>query len=276
MRDKSFVWISNVEYTFLILEGGDPLIALFATLRFFKKGTVYHREGRYGCIGLLKSITGLSRTVLEKYLPGLLKTGLVEVHLNGNIAVRSWRWSGNPLPSQSCQKLIPIQIGPKFTDTKDYVAFVRVHSNILKQKSRIGRKAEQIEILREGLQGKTRTLADYKRTERLLRQGGLDALNSKYLSISTISNLGFYKLLKGSEGSTDTHRRIGANFKIKLIRRGLIQQNRIVRRVSTLKSEVGIEVLEEELKYGGYFLGRLGIYYETSPEIDLTISPYSR
>ena len=267
------VRVSNSEYSFLFNLGGDSLIAVFATLRAYKPGAIYVIEGKAGPLALLRSKTGLSRSVIDEYTPTLIATGLVDIHPNGNVAVRGRNWTRKNLPHFPNYKLIPIQIGPKFTDTKLYVAFVRVHANIRKQKSRIGRKAEQIELLRERQNGTIKTHADYKRSEWLLRKGGLKVLLSSYLSISSISNLGFYKLLKNKDGKTDAHKRIGHHFKKKLLQRGLINQSRHVQRVSTLRSKVGLEVLSSSSSSGGFFIGSKGIYYEGTPRIEVAISP---
>ncbi|WP_445381224.1 hypothetical protein [Robiginitalea sp. IMCC43444] len=267
------ILLSNIEYHYLLNVGGDPLIALFATFRCHKPGVVYETEGKKGALSLLRARTGLSRAIVEKYTPLLIEHGLVDIHYNGNVAIRGRNWSRRNLPFIQYNKLIPIQIGPKFTDTQLYAAFVRVHSNITEQKSRIGRKAEQIKLLKEKLNGTLKTQADYKRSERLLQQGGLKTIKSRYLSNSTISNLGFYKLLKNEEGSTENHKRIGHYFKKRLLKRGLIHQCRNVQRVSRLKSRVGLEELVLSESYGGFFIGKTGIYYETSPRIELGTSP---
>jgi hypothetical protein len=265
--------VTNLEYDFLFNEGGDGLIAFFATIRNAKHTAVMRRVGKKGPKALIRYYTGLSRATIEKHFPHLETLDLVEVHLNGNLAIRGRKWTDKHLPRLYSRKTIPIEICNKFTDTKDSVRFVRVHSNYEKQISQIGKKAVQIEILRESIRNETRTNHDYHVAKQLVKNGlTVESLTQSCLN-STISNLGFYKLLENSDEASQNNRRKGHYFKNKLIKRNLIAQDRQVRRVSRFKSKEALDTLSENEKYGGFFMGSSGIYYESSPRIELGNSP---
>jgi len=271
----SFVLLTNIEYDYLLNAGGNASIAFFATLRFSKKSIVIKKVGKKGPLALIEDVTGLSRTTVIKHFPLLLELDMVKVHPNGNVAIHGRQWSDKNLPRLTDRKLIPITICEKFNDTKTMVAFVRVHSNIQRQKSQIGKKAEQIKLLREELSGATRSLKNHHAARQMARKGiNLPTLVQNTCLNSTISNHGFYKLLKNSDLRTENTKRIGYNFKKKLLRLGLIIQQRDVRLASRLKSKHGLEQLQDSEKFGGFFLGSSGIYYEYSPRIELGNSPY--
>ena len=268
------VLLSNIEYSFLYNEGGDGLVTFFATLRYCKKSAVIKKVGKKGPIALIGFVTGLSRTIINKHFPTLLEIGMVQVHPNGNIAVRGRNWTNKNLPRQINRKLIPITICEKFTLTKTRVAYVRVHSNLKRQKSQIGKKAEQIKVLREELSGATQSLKNHHAATHLVRKGlDLQILVQNSCLNSTISNHGFYKLLKNNELHSENTKRTGQYFKRMLLKQRLIIQQRDVRLVSRVKSIHGLEQLRESEKYGGYFLGRSGIYYEFSPRIEFGNAP---
>ena len=193
------VYLTNVEYDCLFRLGGDGLISAFATIRSKKQGEVIKKVGKKGPVAIIKEATGLSRTIIEKYLPKLLKIGLVEVHKNGNVAIHGRKWSDKKLPTLYKRKLIPITVYDNFIDTKIYSAFVRVHSRLGKQERQIGKKAKRIEVLEACSNNERLSKGDYRIWKKLYRQGiTLEELKSKFRSKSTLSNLAFHKILKDS------------------------------------------------------------------------------
>lgn len=267
------VYLTNIEYDCLFRLGGDGLIAVFGTIRAKKKGVVIRKVGKKGLIANLQLVTGLSRTILEKHLPILLEIGLIEEHSNGCIAVHGRNWSRKNLPMLTNRKNIPIAIYTKFSQTKTYSAFVRVHSNLEKQQSQIRKKGEQIEVLRERELDRTKTLESKKLSDRLLKKGQTIKSISDNCLNTTISNLGFFKLHKAIEMVSNQSKKVGADFKLKLINMDLISQNRDVRFVGKDKSPENLQRLRSEMPYGGFFYGSKGIYYEGTPRIVLGISP---
>ncbi|MCL6272531.1 hypothetical protein M3P19_00840 [Muricauda sp. 2012CJ35-5] len=266
------VYVTNIEYDFLFNEGGDGLVAFFATLRSSKPNVVIKKVGKKGSVVTVKEATGLSRTTIQKYLPTLLELGMVSIHHNGNIAIHGRKWSSKHLPGIGKTKLIPIQVHKKFTDTKICSAFVRVHSRLKKQERQIERKAKRIEVLRTHSKGRWLSKSDYRICRKLLRRGiTIKELESKYRSYSTISNLSFHKILKDSQIASDCNANSGKHFKLKLIELGLIQQQRI----SFLKcpNTNDCEYIEHQNSLsgiGGFHQGFKGIYHEYSPKIELT------
>lgn len=266
--------LTNNEYHYLYIEGGDGLVAFFATLRHSKNSTIIKKVGKKGPFALVGHISGLSRTIINKHLPTLLKLKMVEIHPNGNVAIRSRKWSVKNLPGLRRRKLITIEIHKKFTDTKTSVGFVRVHSNIMKQKSQIGRKAERIKLIEQSRLGNIRNLNDLKCSIRLLKKGiTIESLKADYRSNSTISNLGFHKLHKSNQNTTNYNKSTGHYYKSKLLKRNLIIQDRnVILAYPNVKNIKFLESLNDEVVSGGYFIGEKGIYYEDSPRIELGIA----
>ncbi|TAI48996.1 hypothetical protein [Flagellimonas allohymeniacidonis] len=249
--------------------GGDGLIATFATIRAYKKDVVLKKVGKKGPVAMLRELTGLSRTTIEKHLPILLEIGLLEIHNNGNIAVHGRKWSSNNLPCLHRRKLIPIKVYDKFIDTKTYCAFVRVHSRLGKQERQIGKKAKRIEVLEACSRNERLSKGDYRIWKKLYRQGiTLEELKSKFRSKSTLSNLAFHKILKDTDIPSNCNESSGKDFKSKLIMLGLIKQSRLFELVLPgIKDKEFVLRENDLLHFGGLFQGSLGIYHERSPEI---------
>ncbi len=265
------VHLTNIEYDFLHNEGGDGLIAFLATLRAVKPMEVIRRAGKKKSSATIKSVTGLSRTTIEQHLPKLQEIGMVLVHSNGNIAIRSRKWSDKNLPQLNCRKLIPIMVSDKFTDTKIYSGFVRVHSRVKKQERQIGKKSKRIEVMEAFSNKKRLSQGDYRIWKKLYRQGRtLEELKSKYRSNSTISNLSFHKILKDSNLPSDCNKSTGNHFKNRLIELGLITQNRLCRlKYPNVKDGAFVANENDFLTSGGLFQGRKGVYFEISPHIEI-------
>jgi len=263
------VHLTNIEYDFLHLEGGDGLIAFLATLRANKPMEVIKKVGKKAPVALLQDVTGLSRTTVEKYLPTLQDLGLVSIHPNGNIAIRSRRWSKRNLPKLDKVKLIPIQVHEKFTDTKICVAYVRVHSRLRKQERQIGKKAKRIEVLEACSRNKRLSRSDYRLWKKLYRKGiTLRGLKDKYRSTGTISNLSFHKILKDSDLASECNINSGKNFKSKLIELGLVKQERVFKLAyPNVKDSEFLANENDFLRFGGLFQGHKGIVHEHSPSI---------
>lgn len=263
------VHLTNTEYDYLFLEGGDGLVAFLATLRAHKPNEVIKKVGKKGPVALIQSVTGLSRTTIEKHLAQLLEIGMVNIHANGNIAIHGRKWSDKNLPKLERRKLIPIQVHEKFTDTKVCSAYVRVHSKIRKQERQIGKKAKRIEVLEACSRNKRLSKSDYRLWKKLYRNGiTLRGLQNKYRSTSTISNLSFHKILKDSDLASDCNINSGKNFKLKLIELGLIKQERVFRlKYPNVRDAEFLENENDFLRFGGLFQGYKGIVLESSPNI---------
>lgn len=263
------VHLTNTEYDYLFLEGGDGLVAFLATLRANKPNEVIKKVGKKGPVALIQNVTGLSRTTIEKHLIQLLEIGMVNIHSNGNIAIRGRKWSDKNLPKLERRKLIPIQVHEKFTDTKVCSAYVRVHSKIRKQERQIGKKAKRIEVLEACSRNKRLSKSDYRLWKKLYRNGiTLRGLQNKYRSTSTISNLSFHKILKDSDLASDCNINSGKNFKMKLIELGLIKQERVFRlKYPNVRDAEFLENENDFLCFGGLFQGYKGIVLESSPNI---------
>ncbi|MDC6366926.1 MULTISPECIES: hypothetical protein [Flavobacteriaceae] len=276
-KPLGFTLLTNLEYDFLFNEGGDNLISFFATLRFHKNGIVFKRTGKQGTVAILKTATGLSRTSIEKYLSPLLSLDLVVVQSNGNIAVRSRKWTYKHLPKQKKLKLIPISIYGKFTDTKVSSRFIRIHSNIRSQLPQIEKRSERIKLLEELTSGSIKNLSDLKRAKRLEQDGLTVADLAESRLNSTLSNLGFDKILRPSENKNT--KSAGKYHKHKMLNGNLIKQRRIIelKFPGVQDKRFARELSEDEDFKGGAFVTSKGIFIEKSPEISISsITPLSR
>ncbi|MDF0706614.1 hypothetical protein [Flagellimonas okinawensis] len=267
--DFKRVLLTNIEYDFLFCEGGDGLVAFLATLRAYKSNEVIKKVGKKGPVALIQDVTGLSRTTIGKYLPQLQEIGLLQIHENGNIAIRSRKWSDTNLPRLGRRKIIPIQVHEKFTDTKICVAYVRVHSRLRKQERQIGKKAKRIEVLEACSRNRRLSKSDYRLWKKLYRKGiTLRGLQNKYRSTSTISNLSFHKILKDSVLASDCNINSGKNFKTKLMELGMIKQERQFKlKYPNVRDSKFLANEKDFLLYGGLFQGYKGIVLEGSPII---------
>lgn len=257
--------ITNHEYDALLNKGGDGLIAVFATIRFYKKGTVYYREGRNGPIGMLKKATGLSRSTLNRYLPVLLEIGLISIHDNGNVSVMGRESTSRILVRKKTTKFIPIEISKKFTDTKTNVFFVRVHSNLNGQKRQIAKKSKRIELLN----AEPRTLKEYKAKKNLLKKTSLGDIKNSYRENGTLSNTSFDRLKKCDAEILKCPYR-GNYQKRKLLKSGRIsQQRQVFLFLEGCHSYCTMREMRQSLNFGGLFMGNKGIYFEDAPIIIL-------
>lgn len=259
----------NSEYKLLYDAGGDDLVAFFATIRAKKRGPTIEIRCKERLPGAMHRITGLSRNTIKKYLPQLQELGLIDTQM-GTVVARGRKWSYNNLPRLKNKKLIPIIICKKFTDTKASSFYVRVHSNIQNQNKESSKKAERIKILEQHHRGQTRSLKDLKRAKRLIKKGHtLTSLKNSHRLNSTISNRKFFDLKKDI---TDGKKISGHYHKSKLIKMGLISQTRNVHLfLEGVFSYSYLYELRDSFKYGGFFIGKKGIYYEDSPTIEVKL-----
>lgn len=272
--------LNNAEYSLLLSSGGDGLVAFFATLRDRKNGILLKPKGKEGPGAILQKTTGLSRSTIEKYFPILLELGLVQVLPNGSIFLRGRKWSRKNLPTYQNYKLIPVEICESFAETKISSYFVRVHSNIQKQKSRIGKKAERIQLLRAHREGQSKNLHDRNLAVSMVKKGlSVERLEAGYRSISTISNLGFSELYlaysEDRKNSSSPNKSHGNYLKNKLLERGLVTQERCIKLVLPgVQSKKVIKAMNEAAFddpsfFGAFFQGKKGICLESSPSIVL-------
>ncbi|WP_299161968.1 hypothetical protein [uncultured Eudoraea sp.] len=258
------VLLTNYEYHYLFNIGGDALVAFFATLRSCKKDIVFKKVGRKGSVSTIRHYTGLSRTTINKHLPALKKLGMVVVQSNGNIAVRSRKWTKKNLPRLKNYKFIPIKIHKKFTDTKWSINYVRIHTNINKQHNAIEKKAERIEQLKHLQKGTIRSYKELKRAKQLARQHSLEGLKKNHRLTSTLSNARFAKLRHPELSRTS-----GQYGKHKLMKLGYIGQNRKFEILDSNNSKAHWHYWHDIQGIKNCFISKGGIYREVSPDIFL-------
>lgn len=254
------VLLTNREYDYLLKLGGDDLISVFSTLRCHSR-IFYKKKGRKGTTRTLKDATGISVNTLKKHLPKLIESRLVEVHHNGNIAIRSRKWSDQNLPFIRKRKLIPIEVNESYVETKRSCFFVRVHSNIKRQERQSEKKQRRIELL----YAEPRTLKEHKAKERLSKKASIDELKNSYREDATLSNAKFDEIKKGGVSPWR-----GNYQKRKLIEKGFIGQKRnVFLFLEGVFSYSYMYEVRNSLNRGGLFMGSKGIYFEDSPTIFL-------
>ena len=264
------ILLSNLEYDHLYNEGGDSLVAFFATLRSRKGAHLITIKCKERLTGAITRISGLSRGTVKKYLPELVRIGLVKQE-KGALLIRGRKWSNTNLPRLKNRKLIPIEVCDKFTDTKTSSFHVRIHSNLKSQEKESSKKAERIQLLEQHHRGQTKSLKDLKRSKRLIKKGHtLTSLKNSHRLNSTLANSTFLNIknnvVDGSKGG-------GCYHKVKLLKRGLIQQQRNVHLfLEGVFSYAYLNDLRDSTTYGGFFIGKRGIYFEDSPTISVSCS----
>ncbi|TAI48467.1 hypothetical protein [Flagellimonas allohymeniacidonis] len=276
-KPLGFTLLTNLEYNFLFNEGGDNLVSFFATLRFHKKGAVIKKIGKKGVTATISAATGLSRTAIERYLSKLLDFGLVVLHKNGNVAVKGRKWTYRHLPKQRKLKLLPMLIYSKFTDTKMSSRYIRVHSNLKSQIPQIVKRTERIKLLEELTSGSTKKLSDLKRAKQLEKDGLTVADLAESRLNSTLSNLGFDKLIRPSENKNT--KSAGNYHKSKMLGSNLINQKRVIelKYPGIQNKKFAKEMSEDDDFKGGAFVTSKGICVESSPHISISsLTPLSR
>ena len=206
------VYINNAEYSLIFNTVGvdtDKLCSVFVHLRGSKNGKRrYNPSGKLKHFGLLKKETGLSRHVIETYVPILVKLGLVTLNKDGGVSVisttRSFRLFGGDC---SRQILIPIQMCQSYIKTSIQIGFVRIKTNIKNQKKQIDKKETQKQLLKKYVyqsknpQKNILSKKEMKACEKIIaRFGSVDKFLSMYCEETILSQQGFANLNKNVDG----------------------------------------------------------------------------
>jgi len=268
---KQRVFISNAEYRAMnTLKNidSDRLIAMFCHLRAAKDGrrrfapiktqqnkTVKHYR-------LLIKETNLSRASLDKYLPILIELGFVKLDSDGGVTLRGYNASIEALRGTvRIAKRLVVAIEDKYAHTALNVAYIRVHTNIQKQKNKIDKKETQKLLIKQSLledKFKCSILSKSSReaADALIKKwGSYDKFISSYCE-ETILSLNAYGRIKTNdkERILETKNR-GAYFKKKLAKKQLI--------ISYERAE---QVLDTPMIYSDYISSRWDLrqYYGDS------------
>jgi len=150
---KGTVRLPSYIYHELYTLGGDKLVAVFCTLKFFNTEIKYRsytskNNRKVEGYGLLRNKTNISLSVLEKYVPILLEKRYVTFMDNGDVCVLG----NNALKrrdKKKGKKLIPIRIGKNISETALYSYYVRVRSSEDNQKKMIAKKQHRREIINQ-------------------------------------------------------------------------------------------------------------------------------
>jgi len=263
-------YINNAEYNIINRHDAgvdvDKLCAVFIHLRAAKNGERrFNPKGRLKHFGLLKDATKLSRHVIEKYVPHLIKLGLVTLNKDGGVTIigfnRSFKLFKDPL---SRLKLIPVKLHQSYLDTAIDVAFTRVKSNLKNQKKQIDLKTKQIRLLNtynyslKHPQKSILSKANIKEAQRLIEKyGDRSNFKSKFCKETVLSLHGFSKLKNPAEADY-TH--AGKYFKKRLLKQKLIKteirSELIIFSIPAWQYFQNKEILQKEYGRGIYWCRR--------------------
>ena len=206
-------------YHLLLEEGGFSLVAVYSTLKR-KRNAIhsYQPEDDISGYNLLKRCTGISISILRKYVPILVRLNLADFLSGGGFFL-----TGNNKNKSKNNKLVPIQIFDKYTDTKTACEYVIIHSNILKQKKKICKKVTQRELLNASQSQKLKSKKEYQAVKRLNRNGIFKVSDLKIVENTTLSNKSFMFLLSGCRYENSS---TGKSKKDKMKSLGLIEIKR--------------------------------------------------
>ena len=206
------VYINNAEYNIIYQSQGfdtDKLCSVFVHLRGSKGGKRrYEPKGKLGHYSLLKSETGLSRHSLEKYVPQLVKLGLVKLNLDGGVTVIGFDSSFKRFKTNKKKKAyIPISMEKSYLKTAVSVGNVRIINSINAQEKYIDKKDTQTKLIKRHLfQLKNPNLqimskAQNRAIGRILeKHGSFEKFQSTYCEETILSQQGFANLNKGKDG----------------------------------------------------------------------------
>lgn len=206
------VYINNAEYQVIFNVNhvdSDKLCSVFVHLRGSKNGKRrYEHKGKLKHYTLLKEETGLSRHVIEKYVPILIELGLVSLNKDGGVSIIGFDSSFKRLTTnKKRKKYIPIEMYKSFLKTAVSVGNVRIINSINNQRKYIDKKDTQTKLLRRhDFQVANPHLnilskAQYKAVDKIIeKHSSKEKFLSTYCEEIILSQKGFANLNKNKDG----------------------------------------------------------------------------
>jgi len=217
---QNYTNINSKLYATLFEEGGDSLLAVYATLKSVKRrnGKVFKEQNK-NIYHTLKLKTNLSATTLRKYVKILIKLNLCSFDSQGNFALVGRNRINKLFRSK---KIVPIEIG-SFKETKLFSFRVRVFRMEQEQKNIIDRRHELYNV-------KGREDKGYRLSQKELnfknswKDSDFEYLKNKesFCAKTVLSNQGYSKLKFGETKSKGS----GYYWKKKLVSAGIIKVRR--------------------------------------------------
>ncbi len=262
-----YVNINSQLYSTLFFEGGDNLISVYAHLKFGKNGAIkYYKKDKTSIYKTLKQSTNLSITTLKKYIKILQKERLVYFDTVGNFCVIGNNKINKLYKRKGRTKLVPIEIGKTFKETKLFSFRVRVFKMEQQQKNRIDRRYELNNIIERKKNNRFLSTSQFARFK-AMREIDWEYYNSDNFEANTVlSNQGFSKL-KGNNS--------GAYWKKQLVSAGIIKTQRNIKVVRKC-TKAEYQLIKQLDRSYSYYNGKLYKEYPnkfTTTEFQVTEKP---
>lgn len=206
---RNVALINSLVYPLLLENGGDRLIAFYATLKALKNGkNVIHpitaNNGRKVThFDLLKRLTGFTKKTCIKYFNKLEDLDLCHFTVSGGVHIKGNRKLQRQYENA---RWVPVYIGKSLINTALNSFSVRVFSAEKKQQIKIAQKQHQVNLIDKVAQGRFVSKKEYDSVNSFIScdkiQKGLDNLCDKVV----LSRMGFAKLKDGSTDNVDKGR----------------------------------------------------------------------
>lgn len=216
-------------YYALFKEGGDNLLSVYCSIKAFKAGQIKFKSYKaknnkfVGNYSLLRSKTNVSLSTLKKYVPILENMELLKFDKNGDVLLLG----NKKLKSLYGDKIVPVPVCLKLTDTRYACMSVRLHSAQKQQHLMMEKKANLRELLMQGESG-VKNLKQLKKLKKLIKEHGKDASKLNYTDETVLSIQG-YAFLKHHR---EHNKPLGNYYKKKLKEKGLVSTNRRFKEIS--------------------------------------------
>lgn len=226
ISNQNIVGIARIPsrlYYALFKEGSDNLLSVYCTLKKFKgekvKFKAYKSKNNKFVSGysLLRSGTNISLATLRKYVPVLINMGLISFEKNGDVSLLG----NNKIKRKYGNKIVPVAVCIKLTDTRYSCMSVRIHSKQEQQSRMIEKKANLRELLLLGNRN-VRNLKQLKALNRAKRKYGNDISKLNFTDQTVLSIQGFNFL----KNHTENNKSLGNYYKRKLKQKGLVDTTR--------------------------------------------------
>lgn len=200
IRGKKTIRLDSVLFSKLHEKGGYSLIAIYCELKAFRNKPeryipIKHTTNRKISTGysLLKICTGISINTLKKNVPLLIEMNLGHFDTKGGFFLHG----NNKTRLSIKKKMVPIQIGKSFTDTRLSAKFVIISSNLRRQ-SVVWKKKETLRELFKVACSNDGFISKKELTIlNQAHQDGIDLRGLKPVKNSILSNKRIYELISG-------------------------------------------------------------------------------
>lgn len=218
------VRIPSKLYYLIYSVGGDKLLAVYATLKVNSARSRYYNyiaknNRKVSGYGLLRAKTNISLSTLKNYIPYLVELGLCEFTDKGFSMLGS-----NRLKLDHNDKMVPLVVSGKITDTSYNMMSVRFHSLTRQQERQIIKK-QRLSELKSQARYSSKAFKKFKKAEKSGRYENF--LHTEYVCLS---NEGYAKI---KDGEKDNKSR-GEYWKRVAVQKGLVSSERVLEKIQRM------------------------------------------